>query len=218
MLRAIPSSALACCVDGVTIPASAMQAAQTATRLGDYARRRAAAIVSQGRLEADDLRRRATEDAYRETRVQGAKMLLGVINDLGQLRSALLEGVMAQARQQLREHCAAAGFTAAWVEQACQVATGNLPVVSRIQIPQGDDSILLALRETLGDTVTIEQVDVPCLRIEQGDLVLEYDPEHVVFDAASQPPLPDMHALHDGMAAIASRYADAIVGPRSSPP
>jgi len=52
-----------------------------------------------------------------------------------------------------------------------------------------------------------------CLRVEQGDLVLEYDPEHVVFDAALKPPAADLQALYDGLAAISSRYANAIVGP-----
>ncbi|WP_250627446.1 hypothetical protein [Pinirhizobacter soli] len=214
MLRAIPSSALACCVDGVRIPASAMHGAHTAARLGDYARRRAATVVAQAHAEAETLRRRAAEDAYREARIQGARVLLGAIDDIARLRSSLLEGVMVQARQHLRDHCAAAGFTEAWVERACQIATdGKASASPRVQVPMSDDGIFLALRAALDDTVAVEQADVPCLRVEQGDLVLEYDPEHVVFDAALQPPAPDMQALYDGLAAIASRYADAIVGP-----
>ena len=213
MLRAIPSSALACCVDGVRIPASAMHGAHTAERLGDYARRRAATIVTQAHAEAKALRRRAVEDAYREARIQGARVLLGIIDDIAQLRSTLLEGVMAQARQHLRDHCAAAGFTEAWVERACQIATEGKAAASRVQVPLGDNAIFLALRTALDDTVAVEQADVPCLRVEQGDLVLEYDPEHVVFDAVLGPPAPDMQALYDGLAAISSRHADAIVGP-----
>jgi len=211
MLRAIPSSALACCVDGVRIPASAMHGAHTAARLGDYARRRAATMLAQARAEAEALRRRATEDAYREAQMHGARVLFGIIDDIGRLRSTLLEGVMAQARQHLRDHCAAAEFTAAWVERACQISTNGHVVASRVQVPLGDNGIFLALRAALNDAVAVEQADVPCLRVEQGDLVLEYDPEHVVFDAALTPPAPDMQALHDGLAAISSRYADAIV-------
>lgn len=213
MLRAIPSSALACCVDGVRIPASAMHGARTAARLDNYARRRAANVITQAHAEADSLRRRAAEDAYCEARIQGARVLLGIVNDIGRLRFSLLEGVVAQARQHLRDHCAAAGFTEAWVERACQIPTNGPAVASRVQVPLGDGELMLALRAALDDTVAVEQADVPCLRVEQGDLVLEYDPEHVVFDAALQPPAPDMQALHDGLAAIASRYADGIVGP-----
>ena len=218
MLRAIPSSALACCVDGVRIPASAMHATHIAARLGDYARRRATTTLVQAHAEADALRRRAAEDAYREARIQAAGVLLGIVDDIGQLRSTLLEGVMAQARQHLRDHCAAAGFTAAWVERACQVAAHRQDVASRVQVPLGDDGVFLALRDSLDDAVTIEQADVPCLRVEQGDIVLEYDPEHVVFDAALQPPVPDMQALYDGLAAVSARYADTIVGPAPPSP
>jgi len=213
MLRAIPSNALACCVDGVRIPASAMHSARTAARLDNYARRRAATVLAKAHIDAEALRRRAAEDAYREARVQGARVLLGIVDDIGRLRSSLLEGVVAQARQHLRDHCAAAGFTEAWVERACQISTEGPAVASRVQVPLGDGALLLALRAGLEDTVAVEQANVPCLRVEQGDLVLEYDPEHVVFDAALQPPAPDMQALYDGLAAIASRYADGIVGP-----
>jgi hypothetical protein len=190
-----------------------MRGAHTAARVGDYARHRAATVVAQAHAEAEVLRRRAAEDAYLEARIQGARVLLGAIDDIARLHSSLLEGVMAQARQHLRDHCAAAGFTEAWVERACQIATDGKSAASRVQVPLGDDSIFLALRAALDDTVAIEQADVPCLRVEQGDLVLEYDPEHIVFDAALQAPVPDMQALYDGLAAISSRYADAIVGP-----
>jgi hypothetical protein len=213
MLRAIPSNALACCVDGVRIPASAMHGARTAAQLDNYARRRAATVLAKAHIEAEALRRRAAEDAYREARIQGARVLLGIVDDIGRLRSSLLEGVVAQARQHLRDHCAAAGFTEAWVERACQISTDGPAVASRVQVPLGDGALLLALRAGLEDTVAVEQADVPCLRVEQGDLVLEYDPEHVVFNSALTPPAPDMQTLYDGLAAIASRYAEGIVGP-----
>jgi len=218
MLRAIPSSALTCCVDGVRIPASAIHGARTAERLNHYARRRATTIVAQAQVDADALRHRAAEDAYQEARIQGAKVLLGIVHDIERLRSTLLDEVMAQARQHLREHCAGAGFTTAWVDQACQIVTDDRRAVPRVQVPIGDSCLSLALRAALGDAVTIEEADVPCLRVEQGDLVLEYDPEHVVFDAALQPPVADMQALHDGLAAIASRYAEVIVGSEPSSP
>ena len=213
MLRAIPSSALSCCVDGVTIPASAMHAAHSAARLGDYARRRAATIVARAHAEAEVLRRRAAEDAYREARIQGAKVLLGVMDDIGRLRSTVLEGVTAQARRHLRDHCAEAGFTAGLGRASVPDRDGRTHRSLPYPGSPGDDGVFLALRATLDDTVTVEQADVPCLRVERGDLVLEYDPEHVVFDAASQPPAPEAQALYDGLAAIASHYADAIVGP-----
>jgi hypothetical protein len=84
----------------------------------------------------------------------------------------------------------------------------------RVQVPVADDGLFFELLKTFGDSVAVERAEVPCLRLEQGDLVLEYDPEHVVFDAATDPPTPDAQALHDGLAAVASRYADAVVGPR----
>jgi len=218
MLRVIPSNALNCCVDGVRIPASAMHGARTAGRLGDYARRRAATIVAQAQAEADALRRRAAEDAYLEARLQGATVLLGVIDDIRQLRTTLLEGVMTQARQHLRDHCAAAGFTTAWVDQACQITTDACPLAPLVRVPLDDMDLFLALRAALDDTVAVEQADVPCLRVEQGDFVLEYDPEHVVFDAALQPPALDMQALHSGLATLSSHYADAVVKPGPSSP
>lgn len=214
MLRAIPSSVLACCVDGVTIPASAMRGARTAARLDAYARRRAAGIVAEAQVEAESLRRRATEDAYREARIQAATVLLGVVDDIRRLRAALLEGILAQARQCLRDHCAEAGFTMAWIEQACQVEGSGPGVEPRLQVPLNDHELFLVLRTALAETVAIQQADVPCLRLEYGDVVLEYDPEHIVFDAANQPPSVDAQALHDGLASIASRYADAVLGPR----
>jgi hypothetical protein len=189
-----------------------MQGARTAARLDAYARRRAASMVAEANAEAESLRRRAIEDAYREARTQAAAVLLGVIDDIGRLRAVLLEGILTQARQRLREHCAEAGFTTAWIERACQFEDGSTPVKSRIQVPVDDEALFLALRTTLPESATIEQADVPCLRLEQGDLVLEYDPEHMIFDAPSQPPAVDAQALHDGLASIASRYADAVLG------
>jgi len=214
MLRAIPSNVLSCSVDGARIPASAMRSARTAARLDAYARRCAASIVAEAHVEAESLRRRATEDAYREARAQAATVLLGVLDGIGQLRATLLEEILAQARRCLRDHCAEAGFTAAWIERACQLVAGGATVAPRIQVPFNNDELFLALRTALAETAAIEQADVPCLRLEQGDVVLEYDPEHIVFDAASQPPNADVQTLHDGLASMASRYADAVLGPR----
>jgi hypothetical protein len=191
-----------------------MRAARTASRLDTYARRRAAGIIAEAQAKAESLRRRATEDAYREARIQAATVLLGMIDDIGRLRSTLLEGTLAQARQGLRDHCAEAGFTTAWIERACQIEGDGHTVEPRLRVPFNDDELFLALRTALAETATIEQADVSCLRLEHGDVVLEYDPEHIVFDAASQSPTVDAQALHDGLASIASRYADAVLGPR----
>jgi hypothetical protein len=212
MLRAIPSSALDCCVDGARIPASALRVAGSAHRLDSYARRRAAAMVAEAQAQAQGLRHRAAADAYREASVHAARVLMGVVEDIGRLRSALVEGVMTTARQSLREHCAEAGFATAWVERACEVAVDDHAVPLRLQVPRMDSDLFSALCEAFGDSVAVDLADVPCLRLEQGELVLEYDPEHAIFDAATQPPLPDAQALHDGLAAIASRYADVVVG------
>jgi hypothetical protein len=195
-----------------------MRRTDTASRLDAYARRRAASIVAEAQVEAEALRRRAAEDAYREARTQAAQVLLGIIQDVGQLRSRLLEGVMVQARQCLRDHCAEAGFTTAWVERACQVVVDEGGTTSRVQVPRTDGELFHTLRILLDDTVVVEQADVPCLRVERGELVLEYDPEHVVFDAGIKQPAPDTQVLHDGLAAIASGYADAVVGPRLPSP